>query len=237
MPQIDQPFVERFFETIIAGDRPGARELISLCLDRGITPQQLLTDLFWPTHQLVDRLQREGQLEALNHHMATRLLRVMVDQTSAQLVRQPSRNRSILAFCGESEGDELGAQIAVDLLESCGFDIRFGGGGVAADEILAQVRASKPSVLLMFCSAAKDLPGIRKMIDDLHANGSCREIQIAVGGGVFNRAEGLAEEIGADVWADSPLDMVDTLVCDGEVRTSFEARTVGRARTKKRAAA
>jgi MerR family transcriptional regulator, light-induced transcriptional regulator len=35
-----------------------------------------------------------------------------------------------------------------------------------------------------------------------------------VGGGVFNRADGLAEEMGADLWAYSPADVVDLLTND-----------------------
>ena len=41
--------------------------------------------------------------------------------------------------------------------------------------------------------------------------GACPHLQIVVGGGVFNRADGLAEEIGADLWACSPIELVDVL--------------------------
>ena len=138
----------------------------------------------------------------------------------------------MFALCGPSEAEELGAQMAVDLIEAAGFDICFAGGGIANDEVLGRVHEESPDVLLMFSSAAQDLPNIRAMIDQLHEIGACPNLQIAVGGGVFNRAEGLAEEIGADVYGTSPLEMVDILIHDAEGRAGLAQRTVGRNRVK-----
>ena len=179
-------------------------------------PLNLITDLLWPTHQQIEKLYKQDQLSRMCHHMAVRLLRQIIDQNSAQLTFDYSRQKSILVFCGPSENEELGAQMAVDVLEASGFEVRFGGGGVAADEIMGRVNEDAPSILLMFCSAPQDLPEIRGMIDQLREIGAANGTQIAVGGGVFNRAEGLAEEIGADLWACSPMEMAQTLIEEPE---------------------
>ena len=49
-------------------------------------------------------------------------------------------------------------------------------------------------------------------------------------GAVFNRAEGLAEEIGADLWASHPLELVDAMIDDADIRATPAQRTVGRTR-------
>ena len=126
--------------------------------------------------------------------------------------------------------------MAVDVLEASGFSVRFGGAGVASDEILAHVNEDKPDVLMMFCSAAADLPEIRGLIDQLREIGAASTTQFAVGGGVFNRAEGLAEEIGADLWATTPMEMAEMLIHEPERRAEMEQRTVGRSRRKAKAA-
>ena len=57
--------------------------------------------------------------------------------------------------------------------------------------------------------------------------------QIIVGGGVFNRADGLAEEIGADLWANDPIEIVDVMNQHDEHRMDVkEQRTVGRRRAQ-----
>lgn len=229
MPQ--EALVERLFETLIAGDRPGARRVIDEAQQSLGRPEALVSELFWPTYELIQRLYREDKLQVLNHNLATRLLRWLVDQNSAQLVQAPRLNRRVFCFCGPKEGEELGAQMAVDLLEGAGFEVSFAGGNVPNDEVLARVQEDKPDVLLMFSSAASDLPSIRQLIDTLNDIGACPNVQVAVGGGVFNRAEGLAEEIGADVWASHPLEMVELLIEQPKRRAAETQRTVGR--TKK----
>lgn len=232
---VNEQVVDKFFETLITGDRPAARKIVQELRASKLSPEDLITELFWPVYQQIDRLFRTDQLNCLNHHMGVRLLRVLVDQNSAFLQTGASRGRTIFAVCGPQESEELGAQMALDMLEGAGFNVTFGGGGVANDEILARVSEYKPDILLMFCSAASDLPNIRVMVDTIREIGSAPGMQIAVGGGVFNRAEGLAEEIGADIWATSPMEIVEALVSDPSRRAVDSQRTVGRTRRKRAA--
>lgn len=231
-----EALVERFFETLVTGNRAAARQVIDQAKGQKMTPQDLITDLFWPTYETIQRMFRADQLTTLSHHMASRLLRVLVDQNAAELPRPQSKTRSIFAVCGPSDADELGGQMAVDLLEAAGFEVAFAGGGIANDEILGRVQQEQPDVLLMFASAASDLPHIRQLIDTLHEIGACPRLQIAVGGGVFNRADGLAEEIGADLWAEDPLELVERLTSEPMRRAGTNQRTVGRNRKVRHAA-
>lgn len=228
--------LERFFEILIAGDRPVARAFVQELLSTGYTPFDMITEVFWPTYESIDKMQRADQIAPLNQHLATRLLRVLVDQNMARLPMKPRNGKTVFVICGASESDEMGAQMAVDLLEAEGFEVAFAGGGIANDEVIAQVNERKPSVLLAFSSLPSDLPNIRALIDTLTTIGACPETQIAVGAGVFNRAEGLAEEIGADIWATSPLEMVERLLAEPERRAEAHQRTVGKNRRVKKAA-
>ncbi|MBL8763206.1 MAG: cobalamin B12-binding domain-containing protein [Phycisphaerae bacterium] len=228
----DTTSVEQLFEILISGDRPAARQYIEGVLARGATAESLVTGLFWPTYELIERLFRQDQLCTMSHHFAMRLLRVLVDQNAGRLSFEPSRGKTVLVACGSNEACDMGAQMAVDLLECAGFTVQFAGGGIAGDEILGRVNETKPDVLLMFCSAPTDLPDIRQLIDTIREINACPHLQIAVGGGVFNRAEGLAEEIGADVWSKTPLDMVETIIAEPERRATASQRTVGKNQRK-----
>jgi methanogenic corrinoid protein MtbC1 len=208
--------VERFFETLVNGDRQAARSIVQETLNDNVSPQMLLTDLYWPAHEMIEKLYKSDQMETVSYHLATRLLRMLVDQAAGKLTVPRVLTKTVFAACGPSQGEELAAQMAVDLLEAHGYNVTFTGGGIPADEILAQVQNRQPDVLLLFASAASDLPGIRTIIDTLREIGACKGTQVVVGGGVFNRAHGLAEEIGAQQWAYSPADLVDMLVTSVE---------------------
>lgn len=227
-----QVLVERLFESLVNGDRVGARSIIAETREEGVSPEMLTTDLLWPAYQMVENLFRADQMTTLSHHLATRLLRVLCDQAALHFHHKPRNARTVFAVCGPTDADELAGQIATDLLEAEGFTIAYAGGGIASDEILGHVQMVQPDHLLLFASAPQDLPGIREMIDRLGEIGACRKTQIVVGGGVFARADELAEEIGADLWADNPHELVAEMIDFPERRATADQRTVGRKRTQ-----
>jgi MerR family transcriptional regulator, light-induced transcriptional regulator len=232
--------IERFFETLISGHRAAARQIVDQTVRAGVDPRRIVTDLFWPTYEMIERLYRGDQLSKLSHHLASRLLRVLVDQNALRLnpiTDGSGAGRRVLAVCGPRDTDELGAQMAVDLLEQSGFLVSFAGGNIPNDEILQHVNEGGPDVLLMFASGSSDLPSIRQLMDTLQEIGARPDLQIVLGGGVFNRADGLAEEMGADLWAKTPMELVEVMVEEQTHRAIGEQRTVGRRRKVRREAA
>ena len=229
-PLNEEILIEHLFATLISGNRHEARTLAREILREGVSPEELTHDVYWPVLEMITKLYRADQLTCLAHHYATRMLRCLVDQAQTGYTQQSRRNTKVLMFCGPGETDELAAQVVADLAEADGYEIYFGGGGIANDEILGEVGEQRPDILLMFSSAPSDAPNIRQLIDKIRGVDACPDLQIVVGGGVFNRAEGLAEEIGADLWAKSPRELLDKLVAQRDRRATPEQRTVGRTR-------
>jgi methanogenic corrinoid protein MtbC1 len=229
--QVDtEMMTERLFPLLITGDRSATRSAVESMLQDGVTPEQLTHEAYWPLLEMINTLYRNDQLTNLAHHYATRLLRNLVDQAQAGYTMQPRRNKRIMLFCGETEVDDLAAQIVADLAEADGYDLSFGGGGISWDEILQETSESKPDTLLLFSSSAQDAPNIRVLIDTVREIGACPNMQIVVGGGIFNRAEGLAQEIGADLWATTPSELIHRINTEPERRATAEQRTVGQSR-------
>ncbi len=228
--------VERLFEALVAGDRLAARSVVRECVERGMTAQSVITDVLWTEHELIEKLHRSDQMSQIAYHLSTRLLRNLVDQVGARLPIDNASGKRVFCVCGKAEGEELAAQMAVDLLESRGHRVAFAGGGVPGDEIMAQVHDSRPDILLMFASAASDLPDIRSVVDRIREIGACPGLQIIVGGGVFNRAEGLADEMGIELWASDPLDLVELIASGATSNTVIEERPAKKATRRRRAA-
>ncbi len=229
---------DRFFNCMISGDRAGARMLLDEVLEADYSAEKIAGMLFWPTLEQIQFLYRNDQLSDLSHHYATRLLRQLVDQMQLRLPQAERRNTSIMIICGPEDSEELAAQMAADLLEADGYTVFFCGGGIANDEIVEQLGELKADKLVIFGAVPGTVPMTRLLIDRLHEIGVCPNLQIIVGGGVFNRADGLAEEIGADLWAQDPVELVKIISGQPERRMSNDQRTVGRKRRgNKRSAA
>ena len=229
--------LERFFTALISGERNDARAVVNELIDADCPAENIMGNLFWPTLERIQELHRNDQMSELAHHYATRLMRTLADQMQLRLTVNEPRNRKALVVCGPEESEELGAQMVSDLLEADGYDVYFVGGGVANDELVSQIGQIGVDVLVVFGVVPSTVPFTRLLIDRLHEIGLSPNVQLAVGGGVFNRAEGLAEEIGADLWAYSPDELVLALAEEPERRMTPDQRTVGRKRRTKSNAA
>jgi methanogenic corrinoid protein MtbC1 len=225
--------IERFFTALISGDRTASRAIVDEVLDADCPADAIINKLMWPTLEHIHTLHRADQLSNIAHNYATRLLRNFVEQMQMRLEQKQRRNKNVLLVSGPEEPEEISGLIAADLLEADGYNVMFAGGGIANDEIIEQVGELNIDVLVVFGAAASTVPFTRVLIDKLRDIGVCPNMQIAVGGGVFNRAEGLAEEIGADVWATTPDELVSELDEKSDRRMTADQRTVGRRRRTK----
>jgi methanogenic corrinoid protein MtbC1 len=95
--------------------------------------------------------------------------------------------------------------------------------------VLAELNETRPATLVMWASAATDAPAIRQLIDQVREIGGHPNMRIVCGGGVFNRASGLAEEIGAHGSATTPAELV-TAVATAAPATAAPAATKRRTR-------
>jgi methanogenic corrinoid protein MtbC1 len=206
-----ESIVETLLPSLLAGDRSAVRTLVSRALGSGISAEDFTEQVAWPIHEALHKLHRHDQIERISFNYATRLLRQVVDQMQLAYSRAERNGKCVTLFCGSGENEDLGGQMAADLLEAAGFAVQFAGGGVASDEILEETSRRRPDFLVLFASSASDAPGIRSVIDRVREVGATPDMEIAVGGGVFNRADGLAEAVGATRSARTPLDLVRIL--------------------------
>jgi methanogenic corrinoid protein MtbC1 len=186
---------------------------------------------------LLQSLYREDRIGISSLNMATRLNRFLADQLCARLERKPSNGRSVLIFCGNAEPEELGGQICADLFEADGYTVRFGGGGVPDDEVLKLIGTIRPDLLVMFGTLPSGVPAVRRLIDYLREVNSCPNMQVMCCGGIYKRADGLAEEIGADLFAPDAAEAVNIANHNPHRKATVDQQTVGRTRRIRKAAA
>lgn len=233
----DTQLAQSYLEPLLAGDRAACRRVIDQALESGISACQLLTELIWPTMELLQALYRDDRITIASLNLATRLNRSTTDQLTGRLEHKPSNGKKVLIFCGNDEPEELGGQICADLFECEGYTVRFAGGGVPEDEVLKMIGDIRPDLLIMFGTLPSGVPAVRKLIDYLRDVNSCPEMQVMCCGGIYKRAEGLAEEIGADLYAPDASSAVQVAAENPSRRATVEQQTVGRTRRTRKAAA
>jgi methanogenic corrinoid protein MtbC1 len=226
----------RFTDPLFAGDRSGARAIVAEAFEEGLTAEEILMQVIWPTMEKIQGLYRADRINTGVHHMAARLLRMLTDQLTLRLPRAERNGRTMLVVCSPGEPEELGAQITTDIAEAHGWTVHFAGGGVPNDEIMGWIGQLQPQVLMVYGTVPSGAPMVRQLIDLLHDVGIAPKLQIMCSGGVFNRAEGLAEEIGSDLFAADPIEALRMLDLYPGKRATPDQQTVGRKRRMKRVA-
>ena len=226
----DTPLFQHYIETLLSGDRPRCRQLIEKAADCGVGARQILLELCWPAMEAIRQLYKDHRISLAAEHMATRLNRACVDRVTGELPIAEPNGRKVLLTCGGAEAEELGGQITADLFEAAGYEVKFLGGGIPNDELNHLVGLWRPNLLVMFATLASDMPAARQFIDQLREHGSQPDLQVMCCGGIYKRAEGLAEEIGADLIAFDAEDAVETAIVNPHRRATAEQQTVGRGR-------
>jgi methanogenic corrinoid protein MtbC1 len=226
-----------YIEPLLHGDRDACRQLVEAAIAEGVNPGDLLTHLIWPAMERIQALYRDDRITQANLNLATRLNRSLTDQIAAKLERKASNGRSTIIFCGAAEPEELGGQITAELFEADGWKVRFAGGGVPDDEVLKLIGESRPDLLVLFGTLPSGMPQVRKLIDYLREVNSCPQMQVLCCGGIYKRAEGLAEEIGADLYAPDAAAALVVATSNPTRRATVDQQTVGRTRRIRKAAA
>jgi methanogenic corrinoid protein MtbC1 len=226
-----------YLEPLIAGDRTATRQVVEQALSVGTAPRDLLNQLIWPTMELLQSLYRDDRITVTQLNLATRLNRALTDQICAKLDRNPANDKKVLIFCGDDEPEELGGQICSDLFDADGWTVKFAGGGVPEDEVLTLIGSFRPDLVVMFGTLPSGVPAVRKLIDYLREVNSCPEMQVMCCGGIYKRAEGLAEEIGADLYAPDGAEAVTVANAHPAKKATVDQQTVGRMRRIRKAAA
>jgi methanogenic corrinoid protein MtbC1 len=220
---IKEEILERYLDALLQGQRQVCRNVIEQALQKGTLASSVYLDIVWPIMAEIEKLARAERISSAQEHMATRINRTIVDQLQNKLPHKPSRNKKIVICCAQEELQELGAQILADLFESDGWEVKFLGGGLSNDDILAFVNEYSPDILLIYGITPKQAPQIRQLIDSIRDVDAWPNMRIMVSGGLFNRAEGLWEEIGADLFAANALEALQQASSESAAKP-FEER-------------
>ncbi len=222
----------RYLAALLEGDRQACRRVVEEILQRGVPANGVCIEMIWPIVSTIDKLVRQDRISPVQEHLASRINRTIVDQLQNKLPRRPARDKKVAICCAESEIQELGAQMTADLFESDGWEVRFLGGGLTNDDLYGYINEYAPDLLLLYGTKAKQAPQVRQLIDTIKAVNAWPDMKIMVSGGLFNRADGLWEEIGADAFAASPAEAL--MVASDEHASNYVAqRTINRRKKKK----
>ncbi len=198
---INESILEKYMVALLSGDRKKSRSVVEEAMQTGVPAHSIYVDMIWPVMVEIENLFRADKINVVQEHLATRINRTIIDQLQNKLPHKDENNKKVVICCAQSQIQELGAQMMADLFESDGWEVRFVGGGLNNDDILEYIHGVSPQLLVIYGAEPIQAPEIRQLVDKIRSIDAWPDLRIMLSGGVFNRAEGLWEEIGADLFA------------------------------------
>jgi methanogenic corrinoid protein MtbC1 len=204
-----ESILPKYNESLLAGNRAAARDVIRKLLSTGAKAHDIYKHILFPAMERIDQLYRQDAISILIRNMAARINRFITDQVQSQLLPKAPNGKIAVVLCADTESEELGGQMCADLLEADGWQVFFLGGSVPEDEVTEFLGSIKPQMLVIYGSTPSGVPLTRQLILRIHEIGSCPLMNVMVTGGIFNRVEGLWEELQADIYSPNPVDMLE----------------------------
>ena len=229
---ISEIFLQKYLEALLTGDRRRCRAIIEDVLHRNSASiTGVYCDVIWPIMVEVDKLHHADRITLAQEHLATRINRTIVDQLQNKLPRQVQIDKKVVVCSSLRETSELGGQMIADMFESAGWNVRFLGGGMTNDDILSYVNQFSPDIFVIYGTEPGEAPEIRGIIDRIKEINACPDMKIMLSGGVFGRADGLWEEIGADLFAENAVDAVKVASNENQTKC-MPVRTINQRKRK-----
>ena len=200
----------RMAQTIIDGEAEEAAALAQQGLDAGLPPGDILDKGF------VKGIEEVGELFATGEFFLPELVQGAEAMKAAVAVLDPALQaaggegrRSLgSAVAGTVAGDihEIGKTIVCSMLSAAGFAVTDLGCDVAVETFVAQVRDTKPDLLLLSALLTTTMPNQQKTVEALKEAGLRESVKVMIGGAPTTRA--WADEIGADGYAEDAIEAV-----------------------------
>lgn len=203
-----EPLLTRFLQPLLAGRRAECFGIVRDALQAGIPAERLVHELVWPAMGQVQRLYRDDRINRVAESMAARILRAVACQLQPHLSQRTAMGRRMVVTCADGVEQETGAELVADLFQADGWEVYFVGPDVPEDEMLALVGTLRPDALLIFGTEATGVPRTRRFVDLIREVGAVPHMNVIVSGGVFNRADGLWREVGADLFVESAAELI-----------------------------
>jgi 5-methyltetrahydrofolate--homocysteine methyltransferase len=205
----DEDLVAQMFDDLYDGLKDEIEEGVTILLDRGWQPYDILTGALVGGMTIVGDDFRDGILfvpevllaaNAMKGGMA--ILKPLLIETGA-----PRMGKMVI---GTVKGDihDIGKNLVSMMMEGAGFEVVDLGINTAADEYLDALAAEEADILGMSALLTTTMPYMKIVIDEMVARGIRDDYTVLVGGAPLNEEFGRA--IGADAYCGDAAVAVET---------------------------
>ncbi len=195
----------QYMQKVLEGNGREALQLVVDAHQKGMSLANTYQALMMAQRE-IGRMWHQSEVNIAEEHYVTLTTERTMSVLAYQAERQPARAWTVVAAAVAHNSHDLGVRAVSDFFEFDGWRAVCMGGDLPAKDIADAVQFFSAHLVLLSATLTTQLKAVREAIEAIRtAKADCR---IMVGGPAFFDAPDLWRQLGADGYAESPLDAV-----------------------------
>jgi methanogenic corrinoid protein MtbC1 len=204
-----RPAYEELTAALLAGEVATCQDLTRRMVRSAPEMACFFVQVLQPALYTIGVRWENGEIRVAQEHLASAIVsRLLASIPVAEFAAATSRGKAVVSTAA-NEFHEIGAWMVAYCLESDGWDVRYLGANLPAEDLLAFVRAESPDLLCLSVTMAFNLGSVKKIISGVQAEKSLARTKVLVGGQALLSDPSLVHDLGADAFAGNCKDAID----------------------------
>ena len=189
--------LEEIKDAVVNREKDQIVGLISQAVGEGLDPEAIINQALIEGMDIIGRQFAEGQIFVPEMLVSAMVMKMGLEEVKPLLSSDQGRTRGKILI-GTVKGDlhDIGKNLVVMMLEGAGFEVVDLGINLDVGQVVERVKALKPDILGLSALLTTTMPEMKKVIEELQANGLRESVKVIVGGAPVNDL--FAQKIGAD---------------------------------------
>jgi methanogenic corrinoid protein MtbC1 len=194
--------INPFLELLLDFKTNKAYDYVLNYLDSGQTVSDLYLDLFQPTLYQVGELWQQQVISVATEHYITAAIQHIIGKLYPKIFSEVKDGKNALvAVCAGKELHEVGLRMVADFFELAGWKTHFLGSNIPIKHVVNFLKENKVDTLAISATTSANLVDVKTLIETIKQDETFDNLQIMVGGKVFNDTPNLWRKVGADMYA------------------------------------
>ncbi|MHB0913486.1 MAG: cobalamin B12-binding domain-containing protein [Armatimonadota bacterium] len=158
-------------------------------------------DYIQPAQIHLGEMWESRRISVAMEHLGTGINTSVVSALCTPIIEDGREHPKMVMTCVPGEMHDFGARLAANMLELNGWNVKFLGASMPADDLLGYVEGNPPKVFGISAAMTQHIPAMEKLIRRMRNAFGEECPKIIVGGQAFWKKDRLWERVGADLWA------------------------------------
>lgn len=201
---------EQYLNYLLDGDRNSAAALIDRLVDQSVSVQDIYEHIFQVSQYEIGSLWQQNEITVAHEHFCTAATQTIMARLYPLIFSTQSNGKTMVGCAVSEELHEIGIRMVTDFFELDGWDTYYLGANMPAREIVNMAADKSADLLAISVTIPVRVHLARELIAAIRSDDRTRAIKVLTGGYPFLRVPNLWRQVGADGFAPSAREAVET---------------------------